>query len=73
MICYFCGGNVVRRKVDHMHKWGDKTFLFKGITAEVCNQCSEAYFDSVELQKMDQVVASDQTPPRDVTTPVFAF
>ncbi|MBI3597279.1 MAG: YgiT-type zinc finger protein [Nitrospirae bacterium] len=73
MTCYFCGGKVVRKKVDHIHKWGDKIYLFKGVAAEVCSQCGETYFDSVELQKMDQVIASDRKPTKKLTIPVFAL
>ena len=71
MNCYFCGGGVELRKVDHVHKWAGKIYLFKGVSAEVCTQCGETYFDSVELEKMDVLVTSARQPQQTLSIPVF--
>ena len=73
MKCYFCGGRVEKKKVDHVHKWAGKIYLFKNTSAEVCSQCGETYFDSVELQKMDQAVSSSRKPKKVISIPVFAL
>lgn len=73
MTCYFCGGKIEKKKIDHIHKWGDKIYLFKGVSAEVCTQCGETYFDSVELQKMDHLVTSSRRPKKTLSIPVFAL
>lgn len=73
MACFFCGGKVEKRKVDHIHRWGGKIYLFTGVSAEVCIQCGEVYLNSVELQKMDRLVASTRKPKKTLTIPVFAL
>ena len=42
--CYFCKGEVVKKKIQHVHQWGEKIVLFEDVPAEVCQQCGEIYF-----------------------------
>ena len=51
--CYFCKGPVKLKKIDHVHQWEGKYFLFKGIKAEVCAQCGEVFLLPQSLKAMD--------------------
>ena len=54
-ICYYCKGSVVKKKIRHIHEWGDKVIIFKDVPAEVCSQCGEVYFDPDVVEMMDEV------------------
>lgn len=34
--CPFCKGNIERKTVEHIHRWGDELYLFEDVKAEVC-------------------------------------
>jgi YgiT-type zinc finger domain-containing protein len=47
LISYFCKGELVEKKISHIHSWADKLILFKQTPAEVCKQCGEVYFSTM--------------------------
>lgn len=54
--CYFCKGPLKMKKIDHVHQWGGKYFLFKSMKAEVCIQCGEVFLLPQSLKDMDRKV-----------------
>jgi YgiT-type zinc finger domain-containing protein len=72
-VCYFCKGKVVRKKIRHVHHWGQQIFLFEDVPAEVCQQCGETYFSPSTLQAMDRVVLSRVKSKKRVSVPVFSL
>jgi len=71
--CYFCQGKLLCKKINHVHTWGDKIFLFEDVPAEVCTQCGETYFSPDVLDRMDEVATSDMMPKATVSVPIFSF
>ena len=53
--CYFCRGEIIEKKIQHVHQWGEKIVLFEDVPAEVCQQCGEVYFSPEVLERMDAV------------------
>ena len=41
--CYFCKGEVVEKRIQHVHQWDEKTVIFEDVPAEVCHQCGEVF------------------------------
>jgi len=70
--CYFCKGKIVKEKVKHLHKWGEKYILFENIEAEVCKQCGEVYFSPEILEMMDKKTKEITVPEKVITIPVVA-
>jgi YgiT-type zinc finger domain-containing protein len=54
-VCYYCKGTVLRKKIRHIHEWGDKLIIFKDVPADVCSQCGEVYFEPDVVEMMDDV------------------
>jgi len=71
--CYFCKGKVEARVVRHVHQWGEKVFIFKNVSAEVCTQCGETYFGPEALEKMDRVVTGLPEPEEVTSVPVYSL
>ncbi len=71
--CYFCKGKVIPRRVQHIHRWSDRVYIFEGVPAEVCQQCGEVYFAPNVLAEMDRIVASESKPTATIQVPVYTF
>ncbi len=71
--CYFCRGIIVKKKMRHIHHWGDEIMVFEDVPAEVCSQCGEVYLSPEVLAKMDEVVKNKTTPQKSITIPVFSL
>ena len=71
--CYFCRGKVTAKKIEHLHRWGDALLLVKGLPAEVCEECGEAYLPPASLQLLDDLTAKQETPTEFVRIPVYSL
>jgi len=71
--CYFCKGEVVEKRIRHVHHWGDEIVIFENVPAEVCTQCGEVYFSPEVLRMMDKATSGQTSPDRSVATPVFSL
>ncbi len=54
--CPFCKGNIERKTVEHIHRWGDELYLFEDVKAEVCRQCGEVFLFPETLKIIDDIV-----------------
>lgn len=71
--CYFCQGEVIKKRIRHVHYWGDDIVIFENVPAEVCTQCGETFF-SPEVLKMIDAATLKQTPPdKSIDVPVFSL
>ena len=43
MICEFCGGQTVKRKVRKVHWLRQRLYIIDDVEAEVCQECGERY------------------------------
>jgi len=71
--CYFCQGQVVPKRVRHIHEWGKQVLIFEDVPAEVCQQCGEVYFGPEALKMMDQVTLGQLEAPAYLSVPVFSM
>lgn len=62
-----------KKGIRHVHRWGEKVFIFKNVPVEVCTQCGEAYFGPEALEKMDKVAACLPEPEEVIQVPVSSL
>ncbi len=53
--CYGCGGEAVRRQVNLKLWWGDTYIVVRDVTAWVCIECGEMYFDAQTCLYLDGI------------------
>jgi YgiT-type zinc finger domain-containing protein len=59
MICEFCGGRTVPRKVRKQHWLGGKLYIVENVEAEVCTECGERYFHATVLDRIDEMLKAE--------------
>ncbi len=60
MICEFCGGQTVKRKVRKVHWLRQRLYIIDDVEAEVCQECGERYYHAATLDSIDQLLESGQ-------------
>ncbi len=70
--CYFCRGNLVKKKITMDYWWKGSLTLVENVPAWVCKQCGEEVFEGPVLEKIDQVVKG-KAKARTVTVLVKKF
>lgn len=68
--CYFCGGALERRRIEHMHEWAGKRYLIRNVGADVCRQCGEVFLAPATLRAIDRVV-KERKPDAHVAIGVY--
>ncbi len=58
MICEFCGGETVSKKVRKIHWFQHKLYIIDDVKAEVCQECGERYYHATTLDAIDQLLES---------------
>jgi len=72
--CYFCGGEIVEKKIQHIHEWGNKIIIFRELPAEVCKQCGEVYLSPEVVEKIDVATAHlSKIRKKCIEVPVIPF
>lgn len=56
MICEFCNGETIKKKVRKHHWFRNKLYIVENVEAEVCSQCGERYFHAKILDKIDRLL-----------------
>lgn len=59
MICEFCGGNTIKKKVKRQHWLKGKLYIVEDAEAEVCKECGERYFHAKTLDAIDQYLSME--------------
>ncbi len=73
-VCYFCRGEIVEKKIQHIHQWGNKIIIFRGLPAEVCKQCGEVYFSPEVVEKIDIATAHlNELKEKYLEVPIIPF
>ncbi len=56
--CYFCGGQLESRLVEHVGRWGHngRPVIVKDVPAAVCTQCGEEYYAPEVAHVLDRLV-----------------
>ena len=71
MICEFCGGQTVTRKVKKQHWLGGK--LVENVEAEVCAEGGERYFHATVLDRIDKLLTAEHTVKERLLVEVMSF
>jgi len=53
MICEFCGGETVSKKVRKIHWFQRRLYLVEAVEAQVCQECGERYYHATILDMID--------------------
>jgi len=59
MICEFCGGKTIKKKVKRQHWLQGKLYIVENVDAEVCTECGERYFHATTLDEIDRLLSSE--------------
>jgi len=59
MICEFCEGQTVKKKVKKHHWLHGRLYIIENVEAEVCPECGERYFHATTLDEIDRILASE--------------
>ena len=73
MICEFCGGQTVTRKVKKQHWLGGKLYLVEKVEAEVCAECGERYFHATVLDQIDKLLTAEHAVKERLLVEVVSF
>ena len=60
MICEFCGGQTVKRKVRKVHWLRQRLYIIDDVEAEVCQECGERYYHATTLDTIDHLLECGQ-------------
>lgn len=71
--CFFCKGKIVKKKVEHVHRWRHSFYLFTDVPAEVCTQCGEVYLSPEAMDRMDRVATHPTAVKKEIRIPVFSL
>lgn len=56
MICEFCNGETIKKKVRKHHWFRNKLYIVENVEAEVCSKCGERYFHAKILDEIDHLL-----------------
>jgi YgiT-type zinc finger domain-containing protein len=59
MICEFCNGQTIAKKVRRQHWLNGKLYIVENVDAEVCPECGERYFHATVLDQIDRLLTSE--------------
>ena len=61
MICDFCDGSTVHKKVSRQHWLNGKLYIVENVEAEVCTDCGERFFHATVLDQVDRLLSTEHT------------
>lgn len=59
MICEFCGGQTITKKVRKNHWLRGKLYIVENVEAEVCIECGERYYHAKILDAIDRFLEGE--------------
>ena len=59
MICEFCGGQTIKKKVSKHHWLHGKLYIVENVESEVCSECGERYFHAKILDEIDNLLKEE--------------
>jgi len=59
MICEFCDGKTVKKKVKRQHWLDGRLYIVENVEAEVCSGCGERYFHAKILDSIDKMLKDE--------------
>jgi YgiT-type zinc finger domain-containing protein len=62
MMCEYCGGQTIKKKVRKIHWLRQQLFIIDDVEAEVCQECGERYYHATTLDAIDRMLAASSLP-----------
>lgn len=59
MMCEFCDGQTIKRKVKRQHWLQGRLYIVENVDAEVCPECGERYFHATTLDEIDRLLNAE--------------
>lgn len=59
MICEFCEGHTIKKKVKRQHWLCGKLYIVENVEVEVCRECGERYFHAKVLDEIDKFLEKE--------------
>ena len=59
MICEFCGGETIEKKVKRLHWHNKRLYIVENAPAQVCRECGERYFHAQVLDEIDRLLETN--------------
>jgi YgiT-type zinc finger domain-containing protein len=59
MICKFCGGETIHKKVRRQHWLNNKLYIVKNVDTAVCLECGERDFHTTILDQIDRLLTTE--------------
>ena len=60
MICEYCGGDAIQKRVRKTHWHHGKLYIVEDVEAEVCRECGERYYHATTLDMIDHMLEAGQ-------------
>ena len=73
MICEFCNGNAINKKVKRQHWLKGKLYIVENVDADVCTECGERYFHATVLDKIDKYLSAEHEVKEKVSVEVVSM
>jgi len=73
MICEFCGGETIKKKVRKQHWLRGRLYLVENVEAKVCNECGERYFHAKTLDAIDRLLKRKHEVKQSLQVEVVSF
>ena len=73
MICEFCDGQTVKRKVRKQHWLEGRLYFVENVEAEVCSECGDRYFHATVLDRIDEMLKAEHSVKERLLVEVVSF
>jgi YgiT-type zinc finger domain-containing protein len=73
MICEFCGGETIKKKVKRQHWLRKKLYIVENVEAEVCQECGERYFHATVLDAIDEYLSKEHAVKENLNVEVVSL
>jgi YgiT-type zinc finger domain-containing protein len=73
MMCEFCGGETVKKKVKRQHWLRKKLYIVENVEAQVCQECGERYFHATVLDAIDEFLSKEHAVKENLNVEVVSL
>ena len=73
MICEFCEGQTLKKKVKKQHWLRGKLYIVENVEAEICSECGERYFHAKTLDDIDDLLEREHKVKEHVNVEVVSL
>lgn len=73
MICEFCEGETVKKKVKKQHWLKGDLYIVENVEAEVCSECGERYFHAQILDEIDHLLKGKHVVKKKIEVEVVSL